>query len=146
MNRKGKGAESYADIIGLPHHISCRHPQMPAEARAAQFAPFAALNGYEEAVRETARLTESRPEMDETHREAMDRKLMQLQQTEPMPDVEIVYFVPDERKAGGMNVSVRGRIGKIDRNLHRIVMDSGTEIPAENVVEIRVWETADVQL
>lgn len=146
MNRKGKGAESYADIIALPHHISRRHPQMPAEARAAQFAPFAALNGYEEAVRETARLTENRPEMDETHREAMDRKLMQLQQTEPMPEVEIVYFVPDERKAGGMYVSVRGRIGKIDRNLHRIVMDSGTEIPAENVVEIRVRETADVQL
>lgn len=54
----------YDDIINLPHHVSLRHPQMPSLDRAAQFSPFAALAGHDAAIRETARLAESRLERD----------------------------------------------------------------------------------
>ena len=54
---------NYEDIIGLPHHVSQRHPHMPVSDRAAQFAPFAALTGYGDVIKETARQTEERPEL-----------------------------------------------------------------------------------
>ena len=68
----------YDDILTLPHPVSAVHPQMPLKDRAAQFSPFAALTGYEEAVQETARLTESRPELDEDRKEALNEILGKL--------------------------------------------------------------------
>ena len=65
----------YEDIINLPHHISNKHPQMTLEARAAQFAPFAALTGYDDEVKETTRLTNRRIELDEEAKSILDKKL-----------------------------------------------------------------------
>ena len=92
----------YADIIHLPHHVSQNHPQMPMLDRAAQFAPFAALTGYEAAVGETARLTAERRELDAQEAEELNRRLAALIANLPeRPDATIEYFVPDDRKSGG---------------------------------------------
>ena len=94
MNVSGK----YDDIIKLSHHISKKHPQMSMDERAAQFAPFAALVGYEEAVEETARITTKRIELNEEEKNALDIKLQTLKeqiQIQIYPNVIIIYFVPD---------------------------------------------------
>ena len=91
----------YDDIIHLPHHVSQNHPQMPMLDRAAQFAPFAALTGYEAAVGETARLTAERRELDPQEAEELNRRLAALIARLPeRPEVTVEYFVPDDRKAG----------------------------------------------
>lgn len=92
----------YDEIINLPHHISKTRPQMPMSDRAAQFAPFAALTGYDSAIMETGRLTDERIELDEEALTALDMKYQLLMDAfEDAPEVTITYFQPDERKAGG---------------------------------------------
>lgn len=103
----------YEDIVDLPHHVSRVHPQMPAEKRAAQFAPFAALTGYDDAVAETARLTDDRIEMDEGALEALDWKIREA--ASGHYEIDITFFVPDDKKAGGSYQTVRGRIRRIER-------------------------------
>ena len=86
----------YDDIINLPHHVSANHPRMSMPDRAAQFAPFAALVGYDDAVAETARLTESRPELDEQEQRELNARLCELaDHVQEHPEVRIRYFVPD---------------------------------------------------
>ncbi|MBO5649011.1 MAG: hypothetical protein J6S76_03760, partial [Clostridia bacterium] len=101
----------YEDIIDLPHHVSYRHPRMSRIDRAAQFAPFAALTGYEAAVRETARLTEGQKELDETALAVLNEKLRLLADfLEDRAQVSITYFRPDERKKGGAYLSAEGAV------------------------------------
>ena len=88
----------YDDIIHLPHHVSQNHPQMPLRDRAAQFAPFAALTGYEAVVGETARLTASKRELDAQEAEELNRQLaVVIEHLSERPEVTVEYFVPDER-------------------------------------------------
>ena len=123
----------YDDIIHLPHHISQNHPQMPLRDRAAQFAPFAALTGYEAAVGETARLTTERRDLDAQEAAELNRRLTDLAaRLKDRPKVTIEYFVPDDRKAGGAYVTVTGRMRHISVAKMTLVMD-GTEIPMEDV-------------
>ena len=92
----------YDSIMNLPHHVSKTRPQMPMSDRAAQFAPFAALTGYDSAIKETGRLTDERIELDEEALSALDMKYQLLMDTfDEAPEVTITYFQPDERKAGG---------------------------------------------
>ena len=127
----------YDDIIHLPHHVSRNHPQMPMLDRAAQFAPFAALTGYEAAVGETARLTSERRELDAQEAEELNRRLAALISHLPdRPEVTIEYFVPDERKAGGAYVTVTGRVRHISVPERTLVMEDGTVIPIEDVVSV----------
>ena len=99
------GTERYSDIINLPHHVSVKHPQMSMTERAAQFNPFAALTGYDDAVEETARLTESQAELTESRKAALDEALREILSAETRPQVTIRYFLPDEKKAGGRYVT-----------------------------------------
>ena len=93
----------YDDIINLPHHRSKTHPHMALIDRAAQFAPFAALTGYGDAIDETARLTDGRPELSEQQLAELNERLLQIM-AKPDTVVYITYFVPDERKrAADMN-------------------------------------------
>ena len=127
----------YDDIIHLPHHVSQNHPQMPMLDRAAQFAPFAALTGYEAAVGETARLTSERRELDPQEAEELNRRLTELAARLPdHPEVTVEYFVPDDRKAGGAYVTVTGRVRHFSVPEQTLVMEDGTEIPMEDVVSI----------
>jgi hypothetical protein len=127
----------YDDIIRLPHHVSQNHPQMSMHDRAAQFAPFAALMGYEAAVVETARLTAERRELDPQEAEELNHRLAALIARLPeRPEVTIEYFVPDERKTGGAYVTVTGRVRHVSVPEQTLVMEDGTEIPLDEVVSL----------
>ena len=98
----GKEVRKYDDIIMLPHHVSKRHPQMSPLNRAAQFSPFAALTGHEDAIQETARLTDSFVEMDESRKSQLDGQLGLIRDNlDAQPEIEVTYFQPDEKRAAG---------------------------------------------
>ena len=127
----------YDDIIHLPHHVSRNHSQMPLRDRAAQFAPFAALTGYEAAVGETARLTTERRELDAQEAEELNRRLTDLAARLPdRPEVTVEYFVPDERKSGGAYVTVTGRVQHISIAKRTLVMEDGVVIPLDDVISM----------
>ena len=132
MKKNGNMPEwPYEDIIELPHHVSSRHAPMPMAKRAAQFAPFAALTGYGDAVAETARLTDDRVDLTEEAVGELSRKINEAFQ-EGL-EIRIVYFVPDEKKSGGAYVETAGKIRKIEWG--DIVLEDGRRIPGENVIE-----------
>ena len=127
----------YEDIINLPHHVSPTRPQMPMSDRAAQFAPFAALTGYDAAIKETGRLTDEKIELDEEALTALDMKYQFLMDTlDDAPEVTITYFQPDERKAGGKYVSAVGVVRKVDDFERRITMQDGAKILMDDVLSI----------
>lgn len=127
----------YDDIINLPHHVSENHPQMPPEDRAAQFAPFAALTGYGEAIRETARLTDEKIQIDENQKEILDRKLQILKNhLSEKPEITVSYFEQDERKSGGSYKKVTGKLHKIDLYRKMIFLEDGTGIRMDDIQDI----------
>lgn len=127
----------YDKIMGLPHHVSKTRPQMPMSDRAAQFAPFAALTGYDAAIKETGRLTDERIELDVEALSALDMKYQLLMEAlDEAPEVTITYFQPDERKAGGAYVTATGAVIKVDDFERLITMRDGTRIPTDDVLSI----------
>ena len=127
----------YDDIIHLPHHVSRNHPQMPLRDRAAQFAPFAALTGYEAAVGETARLTARKRELDAQEAEELNRQLAAIiTHLSERPEVTVEYFLPDDRKAGGSYVSVTGRVRHVSVPEKTMVMEDGTVIPLDDIAAL----------
>ena len=135
MNGYGK----YDDIIKLSHHISKKHPQMSMEERAAQFAPFAALVGYEDAVEETARITNKRIELNEEEKNALNIKLQMLKEQiriQIYPNITIMYFVPDLKKDGGKYIKISGTVKKIDEYRQLIILDDKTEIFINEIISI----------
>ena len=127
----------YDEIMGLPHHVSRTRPQMPMSDRAAQFAPFAALTGYDSAIKETGRLTDEKIELDEEALTTLGMKYQFLMDAlDDEPEVTITYFQPDERKAGGKYVSATGTVKKVDDFERRITMRDGTKIPMDDVLSI----------
>ena len=135
----------YADMLDLPHPTSPRHPRMPRIDRAAQFAPFSALTGYDDAIEETARLTDSMLDMTEDRRELLDRKhQILLASVERHPQVEVTYFRPDDRKKGGSYQTVRGSLLRIDE-LERIMhLSGGHRIPLDAVCNLESEILRDV--
>lgn len=128
---------NYDDIINLPHHESTKHPRMSALNRAAQFSPFAALTGHEAAISETARLTNTKLELDEDRKEELDECLQMIREHISLePEVSITYFVPDTQKEGGSYLQVIGVIKRLDDIDHKIVMKNGTVIPINDIYEI----------
>ena len=130
-------AGPYDDMLELAHHEPARHPRMPLASRAAQFAPFAALTGYECAVRETARLTETKAELDEGEKAVIDARLrMLLERPGQQPEITITYFVPDKRKSGGSYVEATGYVKRIDLVEKTILLTDGTRIPIEDIFSL----------
>lgn len=128
----------YEDIIDLPHHVSGVRAQMPRMNRAAQFMPFAALTGYEEAVRETARLTEGRIELSEDARALLDAKLRLLQEhSSERPEAEFLVFRPDGRKEGGSYVSVSGAVRRVDEVAAEVMLQGGRRIALGDILDVR---------
>ena len=127
----------YAGIMNLPHHVSPTRPQMPISDRAAQFSPFAALTGYDEAISETQRLTEEQVTLDETEVARINEQLSEIaQHLSERWQVTITYFLPDARKSGGAYLTDTGTVKKIDEVEHVVRMDSGIGISMERIVSI----------
>lgn len=134
----------YDDIINLPHHVSATHPPMTAGDRAAQFSPFAALTGYDAAIKETARLTDEKLELDESMKEALSGRLQIIaDRMKECPGISITYFQPDTKKSGGAYVTVIGTVKKIDEYERIVVMTDGTAIPIDEIISIngRIFES-----
>lgn len=124
----------YDDIINLPHHVSTKHPHMAPIDRAAQFSPFAALTGHDEAIKETARLTDERMELDENRKELLDVRLQLLREhLGEKPTVTFTFFEPDERKSGGAYVTVTGSVKKIEEYENKIILEEGVVILIDEI-------------
>ena len=131
----------YDDILHLPHHVSATRAHMPIRDRAAQFSPFAALTGYEAAIKETARLTDERRQLDESEKEILNGKLQAIaEHLKERPQVVITCFKPDERKAGGAYITVAGAVIKINPYRHVVIMEDGQEVRIEDVFDIKLQE------
>ncbi|MCI8605871.1 MAG: YolD-like family protein [Hungatella sp.] len=142
--QRSAGPGKYEDMLDLPHHVSSVHPQMALSDRAAQFAPFAALTGYGDAIRETARLTDDFVWLDEDNRGSLDGKLRVLQEhIKERPEVTVTFFRPDGRKTGGAYETVTGNLKKIDTFARKLVMADGTAVLMEYVIQMECglfWE------
>lgn len=132
----------YNDIIDLPHHQSLVHPHMPVIDRAAQFSPFAALTGYDDAIAETARLTDAKLVLSDEQMESLNETLAALEKLLPQrPAVKVTYFVPDAKKAGGAYVTKAGQLRRIDTVNKLISFTDGSCIQMADILEIMVGTT-----
>ena len=127
----------YDEIMDLTHHVSKTRPQMPMSDRAAQFAPFAALTGYNDAVKETGRLTDDKIELEESSLNELNAKIQLLRENlADAPEITFIYFKPDERKAGGTYLTTTGTVKKLDDYERQIVLQSGTKLPMDDILDI----------
>lgn len=126
----------YEDMFSLPRPISLSHPPMPPSVRAAQFAPFAALTGYSQVIREHSRLTAPKKLLGEDLQETLQKKLSLLAIRRDHPQIRILWFLPDPRKQGGAYRQTDGRLLKIDAFQKILVLTDGTRIPLENIMDI----------
>jgi hypothetical protein len=128
----------YSDIINLPHHVSSKHPHLSREQKAAQFAPFSALTGLDEDVKETARLTDRRIEIDDGLKEILSNKLNIIDMNiKNKPFVQITYFIKDSKKQGGKYVEVEGIVKKINIFDNYLLLNDNTKISIIDIIDIK---------
>ena len=129
----------YDDIINLPHHQSSKRPHMNSHQRAAQFAPFAALTGYDAAIDETARLTDQKLELSDEKLDHLNAQIQRIiENMADKPQVEITYFVPDTLKSGGEYVTVTGSVRRVDDHNRVIVFVDGMTMGIDDVWNIKI--------
>lgn len=139
MDAKLTITHKYDDIIDLPYPLPGlpTRPRMSIQDRAAQFAPFAALSGHGAAIRETARLTDRRIELEEDQLVILNEQLQKIMdRVGERPEVSVLYFKPDGKKDGGAYVTVTGRVKKIDEIEHVVVFVDKTAIPIGDILDI----------
>ncbi len=129
----------YDDIINLPHHVSTKRPQMSRLARAAQFAPFAAIVGLDDELEETARLTDSKPELEEAEKEKINRVLLEIRDN-PQKEtaVELTFFRPDGRKDGGAIITRPCSVRRIDEIERKLILSDRSEIEFDNILSMKI--------
>lgn len=131
-------AYDYQDIINNPHHTSKTRKRMSELNRAAQFAPFAALTGYDASIYEAARLTENKIELDNKEAEILNMKLNFLKEhIKEQPEITVTYFVPDTKKDGGAYVEHSDTIRIIDETQKVIIMTDRTKIEIEMILDLQ---------
>lgn len=127
----------YDDIIKLPRHCSEKRMPMPIHDRAAQFAPFAALTGYDAAIGETARRTDEKAELDEETANILNERIHLIRERiGEKPEVEITYFVPDERKSGGKYITAKGQVRRFDDFAKVMIFTDGRKIALADIINI----------
>ncbi len=130
-------SEKYDDIINLSHHVSSTRKRMSYRDRAAQFSSFAALVGYDDEVKETARLTEEKIELDEDKASRIDACLQVLiDNAEARPEISVIYFKADDKKVGGAYFTVKGNFRRIDESDGTVVFTDGAKIPIDDIYSI----------
>ena len=140
--------DDYKDIIDMEHPTSKKHKRMSLYARAAQFAPFAALTGHDDALKETARLTEERVELDEDTLARLNERLnIVAENISSDAEVFITYFLPDEYKDGGSYPTIKGVVKRIDEYENVIIMTDGQKIPINQIygLESELFKGLDTQ-
>jgi hypothetical protein len=129
--------DNYEDIINLKHHISKKHPPMDIQHRAAQFAPFAALTGYDDNIKEATRIIDKRIELDEQRKILINDKLqLILENIKEEPIVNFTYFVYDDKKDGGKYIEETGIVKKIDMIEEYILLKNKIKIPIKEIIDI----------
>ena len=125
--------------------LCCARPRteqrapMPMKNRAAQFAPFAALTGYDDAVRETERLTDRRPEISEDRAEILDRRLRWLrEQISTEPEITVTWFVPDPRKEGGACRTRTCRAKRLDEQRKTLLLEGCECVPILDICDLQI--------
>ena len=137
-NRLEGTMSKYDDIINLPHHVSKNRTPMSMENRAAQFAPFAALTGHDEALAETARLTTPKKLLSDDEMASLTRKLTRvIEQVPGLEEYTFMYFVPDVQKEGGKYVSITDTVKKYDEVTRTITLSDGKVLLIDNILSIR---------
>lgn len=127
----------YNDILNMPYPNPDIEKDFPDEIlRAAQFAPFAALTGFDEEIEETARLTDIKVELDEYQKAELNDKLLFLNNSEDDEEVSITYFVPDKKKSGGAYLTITGAVAKIREYERDVIMEDGMQIPIDDIFAI----------
>ncbi|MDD7615429.1 MAG: hypothetical protein PUJ59_08000 [Clostridiaceae bacterium] len=131
----------YDDIINMPHHTSTKHPRMTRTARAAQFAPFAALTGLDDEMEETARLTDKKITLDEEQKQVINRELLFIKNN-PQRDIPVIitFFKSDGRKDGGAYIEKEVRIKKIDEINRKLILSDYSEIKIDDLFSVRIKE------
>lgn len=140
-----KDIHQYDDIINLPHYQSATRPHMSNYDRAAQFSPFAALTGHDEAIKETARLTDRKTELDEYKKEDLNSKLQMISDNLGT-EVTLTYFQPDEKKSGGAYMNITGCVKRIDEYEQTVVFTDRTTIPIGQISEIESELFREIEL
>ena len=136
MNKRFE-LHNYDDIINLPHHVSKNRKRMTSGERAAQFSPFAALTGYDEAVIEAARLTDERKEMTEEMKSLVDAKIQIIADyIDTEPYITVIYFLPDSKKEGGAYVRIAGKVRAVDNYERRIIFADKTFVSIDQIKDI----------
>ena len=129
---------SNQELLELERPASALHAPMQRQDRAAQFAPFAALSGFDDAVQEAGRLTQAQLELTESAREALNDALVRLAARLPeQPEVLLTYFQPDSKKSGGVYRTIRARIRKLDPNAQLLLLDTGQQLRFDALFSIR---------
>lgn len=131
----------YDDIIRLQRPDSGRRARMSLYDRAAQFSPFAALTGFDDAIAETGRQTQDRIELDRDALDRLDEQMQGLLEVlDSQPEAEVVWFRYDERKAGGSYVTTTGHVKKVDTYLEQMIFTDGRSIPLGEVLSVTVMK------
>lgn len=139
MDSKSDNSNKYGDIINLPHPVSKTHPHMSMINRAAQFSPFAALPGYGAAIKETARITDKKLELDEGEKAIINEKLIMVAEAiKNRPVISVTYFQSDNKKSDGEYITVTGSVKKIDIYECFIKMTEGTVISFDDIFNIEI--------
>ena len=132
--------DKYLEIINIPHHVSKSREPMSRLDRAAQFAPYSALSGYENAIEETARLTDCKIELDEYEKERVNESLVALLSSPVGTIGEITYFRPDKQKSGGAYISVTGVVGAFDEVKREITLIGENPILIDDIINVQIIE------
>lgn len=128
----------YDDIINLAHPTSKKHPRMAISDRAAQFSPFAALTGYEDAIDETARVTADKVELEEDRKEQINEVLYEIKERiQEQPYIRVTYFEPDQQKEGGSYKTISGRVRKFDLLEGTMILTSGQQIIYHDITDLQ---------
>lgn len=131
--------DNYEDIMALPHYEPKNHPRMSMANRAAQFAPFAAMTGHDEAIREAARLTDEQVQLSDEDNDELNRKMMLLREMlGEKPVVVITYFQPDSKKSGGTYMTAEAPLKDIDDIAQTIILSNGMAISLSTIIDIQI--------
>ena len=130
--------DNYEDIINLPHYEP-KHKRMSISVRSAQFAPFSALTGFNDEVKETERLVNEKVLLDDDEKIKINNKLLEiLKNIKDKPEIKITYFIKDKRKNGGKYNTIIDNVKKIDMIEKYIMLESKTKVYFKDIFDINI--------